>query len=287
MHDSYIRSKSKKYRAMGKLKMLVLSALLGFATISCDKENVEDITPDSPTTPSLAKALVVNALFNQDLSNLTLKIGNAEFASGLDYKDLTDYLEVETGELIVDLVADDGTIVATTNYTFMEDQYYNIILVMDENGLQPTIEILGTSLSDFELSDTYANELGYNDGNASVYAANAISYNIAYSDQNLLIDIDYEGTGFAFLDEFLALDYGAITDVFFGNDDLISDLDLSLSAIELSELLEDESGFVVLSETLFEDLGLTNGGRYTIILLGDELNFDSIVIDQGLAGLAE
>lgn len=271
---------------MKRLNFWGLSALvLAFTFTSCSKEDIENNTPDTPTIPGVAEALVVNAILNQDLSNLTLKIGSTEFATGLDYKDLTDYLEIETGELLIDLVADDNTIVASTSYTFLDDQYYNIILVMDEDGLNPTIEILGQSYDDFELSDTYANELGYNDGNLSVFAANAISYNVAYKDQNFLIDVDYEGTGFAFLNEFLALEYGTITDVFFGNDDLIADLDLAISAIELTDLLDDESGFVVVSETLLEDLGLANGGRYTVLLLGDELNFDSIVIDHIDAGL--
>lgn len=271
---------------MKRLNFWGLSALvLAFTFTSCSKEDIENNTPDTPTIPSVAEALVVNAILNQDLSNLTLKIGSTEFATGLDYKDLTDYLEIETGELLIDLVADDNTIVASTSYTFLDDQYYNIILVMDEDGLNPTIEILEQSYDDFELSDTYANELGYNDGNLSVFAANAISYNVAYKDQNFLIDVDYEGTGFAFLNEFLALEYGTITDVFFGNDDLIADLDLAISAIELTDLLDDESGFVVVSETLLEDLGLANGGRYTVLLLGDELNFDSIVIDHIDAGL--
>jgi hypothetical protein len=271
---------------MKKMNFWGLSALvLVFALTSCTKEDLESNVPDAPATPGIAEALVVNAILNQDLSNLTLKIGSTEFATGLDYKDLTDYLEVETGELLIDLLADDNTIIASTSYTFQDNQYYNIILVMDEDGINPTIEILGQSFNDFELSDTYASELGYTDGNLSVFAANAISYNVAYKDQNFLIDLDYEGAGFAFLDEYLALEYGAITDIFFGNDDLITDLDLAVSALELTDLLDDESGFVVVSETLLEDLGLANGGRYTILLLGDELNFDSIVINHIDAGL--
>lgn len=271
---------------MKRLNFWGLSALvLAFTLTSCSKEAIEDSIPDTPSTTGIAEALVVNAILNQNLSNLTLKIGSTEFATGLDYKDLTDYLEVETGELLIDLVADDNTILASTSYTFQDNKYYNIILIMDEDGLNPTIEILDQSYDDFELSDTYANELGYNDGNLSVFAANAISYNVAYKDQNFLIDLDYEGSGFAFLNEFLALEYGAITDVFFGNDDLIADLDLAVSALELTELLDDESGFVVVSETLLEDLGLSNGGRYTVLLLGDELNFDSILIDHIDAGL--
>lgn len=272
---------------MKKIKLWSLLALFATALLSCDKDNLEDELPNTDDLPEIAQALVVNAIVNQDLSDLTLKIGDQEFAAGLNYKDLTDYLEISTGELLLDLVNEDGTILASSSYTFEEDQFYNIVLVLDEDGLDPTIEILDHSLTDFELSDTYANELGYEDGNASVFAANAVSYNLAYQDQNLLIDLDYEGDGFAFLDEFVGLEYGTITDVFFGNDELIADIDLSLSAIELSELLEDESGFVVLSETLFEDLGLTQGGAYTILLLGDEFNFDSIVIDHIDAGMEE
>jgi hypothetical protein len=282
---SYFRLNLKQ-RAMNKMKNLMFGVvLLGLALTGCDKTAIEESVPDVPTIPEIAHAIVIDAIINQDLGNLSLKMDQVDVATGLDYKDLTDYLEIETGEVLIDVVDENGTILASSSYTFEDDKYYNVILVMDEEGVNPTIEVLDQSYNDFELSDAYANELGYNDGNASVYAVNAVSYNAAYKDQNLLIDVDYSTSGFAFLDEYLALEYGEVTDVFYGNDLLISDLDISLSATELSDLLEDETGFIVISETLLEDLGFENAGRYTVIILGDEFNFDSIIIDHLDAGL--
>lgn len=261
----------KKLNALGFAVLLSASALF----VSCDKESFDDtIATANPTSEESllgTQAIVVNAIANNALTDLGININGVAFAAGLDYKDLTDYLELETGELILDLVAENGTILASTSYTFEENELYNIVILLDDDGVTPVIRVLSIDPTDFVISDTFGSELGVEVGDLSLYAVNVVNYTVGVQDQNLILGLDYIGVGSTTITGLLDLQYGILSGVFFGSNEVLDNIDLLTSTLAIDDLLTE--------------LNTQSGGVLDILALGDAYGIGEILTGGSPTGL--
>lgn len=232
---------------MKNLNKIGLALAIGVVGLfsSCDKEALDNVVPnaDSSVGEDLlqSQALVVNAIANEGFTNLGVNINGVALAAGLDYKDISEYLGIETGEAIVDLVAEDGTVLASSSYTFVDEEIYNIVIVLDENGLNPSIQVLGFDPQDFVISDSFGSELGLQAGEITAYAANVINYTVGFQNENLFLGLDYIGEGATNVTGLLDLQYGILSGVFFGSDEILENIDVLRSTLGLDAVLDQLS----------------------------------------------
>lgn len=261
---------------MKKLNTLGFVAALAFTfgLTSCDKEGLTDISPVSSTTPSeilSSQALVVNAISNSEMTNLGVNINGVEIAAGLDYKEVTEYLGIETGELLIDVVAEDGTILASTSYNFLDNEIYNIALLAGEDGITPTIKILGVDPGNYIINDSFESELSLANELIDVFAVNVINYTIGTENNNLLLGLDYLGGGNTSITGLLDLEHGVLSNVFFGTEDILTNINLLDSDLPLEDLLEE--------------LNSRSGGVLDVLDLGGALGIGEILNSGTPAGL--
>jgi hypothetical protein len=261
----------KKLNALGFAVLLSASALF----TSCDKEAFDDTiataNPSSEESLLSSQAIVVNAISNSALTDLGININGVALAAGLDYKDLTDYLDLETGEVILDLVAENGTILASTSYTFEENELYNIVILLDEDGVTPVIKVLGIDPTDFVISDTFGSELGLEIGDLSTYAVNVVNYTVGVQGQNLILGLDYVGAGSTTITGLLDLQYGVLSGVFFGSNDVLDNIDLLTSSLGIEDLLDE--------------LNTQSGGVLDVLDLGGAFGVGEILTGGSPSGL--
>lgn len=262
---------------MKTLNTLGLAVLLSASALftSCDKESFDDVVstanPTSEESLLGSQALVVNAIGNSSLTDLGININGVALAAGLDYKDLTDYLDLEVGEVILDLVAENGTILASTSYTFEDNELYNIVILLDEDGVTPVIKVLGIDPTDFVISDSFGSELGLELGDLSTYAVNVVNYTVGVQGQNLILGLDYIGGGNTAITGLLDLQYGLLSGVFFGSNDILDNIDVLTSSLGIQELLNE--------------LNTQSGGVLDVLNLGGVFGIGEIITGGSPSGL--
>jgi hypothetical protein len=261
----------KKLNALGFAVLLSASALF----TSCDKETFDDsfaaANPTSEEGLLGTQALVVNAIANSALTDLGININGVALAAGLDYKDLTDYLELEIGEVILDLVAENGTILASTSYTFEENELYNIVILMDEDGVTPAIRVLSIDPIDFEINDSFGSELGLEVGDLNTYSVNVVNYTVGVQGENVMLGLDYIGGGNTAITGLLDVEYGSMSGVFFGSNELLDNIDILVSSVEI--------------EALLDELNTQSGGVLDVLELGDAYGISEVITGAVPAGL--
>jgi hypothetical protein len=261
----------KTKNTLGFAAMFTLAALF----TSCDKENlaetIDSVNPDAIESMIPPQAVVVNALADNGLADLGLNINGVSVASGLDFKELTDYVGIETGQVILDIVEEDGDIVATSSYTFEEGELYNIILVVDEDGVSPSIKVLEIDPTDYVVNDSFESELGFQAGDYNLYAANVVNYMVGVEGQNVMLGLDYMGANSTSITGLLALGFEAKSGTFFGSDEVLSNIDVLVADLGVDELMTE--------------LNNQSGGVLDQLLLGDVQGISEVLTGGAAAGL--
>lgn len=300
-----------------KLNLLgfAAAATLTFGLTSCDKADLNDVTSVSDPVVEDAKAhsLVINALANQNLSDLDLQINGKNVALDLDYSDITEYFDIDAGELALDVIAQDGSILASSSYTFEKGQLYNIAIVLDKDGVTPTIQVLDMDPGNYKMSDEIEANLALSSDLGNVFAVNVVDYTIGTENYNLVLDLGYANDGLTTIDGLLNLDYGVVSGVFFGTETILSDIGLSSVDVDLEGIIEELTDkddvlidlgdvfglkdFASISElnnaldVVFDAIVNADlfapGHDYTLLLVGTLEDLDLVIVDQTLAGITE
>lgn len=275
-----------KFRLLGAALAVAVAAF----TMSCDKDSLPEVSvPGVNIGDGSTSAIIVDALINDQLTDLTVILGDDVLASNINYKDVTEALGLETGVALLTITAFDeeqGKVVEVySEYITVNDEtFYMILLTLDKDGLALDVQLLDYQTEDFEISDELALELGYTDENTELYSLNVVNYNIAYQNEELTIDLGILSEGFLSHKEIGLLGYGADSYTLLDKEGLLSTLDVIVYGEEYTELISGDRKGALLLDAVLDNLDLdlnldSTGDLLNLIVFGDENNFDFLFID--------
>lgn len=280
-----------KFRLLGAALSIAVAAF----TVSCDKDSLPEgegnglgpILGDGETS-----AIIVDALLNDELTDLTVTLGEEVIGSSINYKDVTDAFGIETGDLLLNVTAFDEeqgkTVEIYNEYVTINDEtFYLILITLGEDGFSYDVKLLDYDAEDFDFNDELALELDMdNDEGTDLYSLNVINYNVAYQDDEFTVELGILSEGLLEQEEIAVLGYGSNSETLLNNDGILSTLDLIVYGEEFTEIIGgDRRGEILLSSVLDNldldtDLDIVDSGdNLELILFGDDNEFDFIIIN--------
>lgn len=225
------------------------------------KEAVTDITDTSLTGNSdKPRVLVVNALGGQAGDVLDIHINGNVFVNDLGIQEVSQYADLDAGELQVDALNQNGEVLVTSHFNFLKENFYTIVLGYGPDGVTPVISILGLDLLTFRGADSFAGLLNLPGSPTELSGLNFLNLSQGLPTDNLLLGADFLNGFGQLVPGLLALDQGELSSVLFGNGDVLSNLNVLNSTLSLEQLLGDlqqnNSGLSILD--LNGVFGLTN-----------------------------
>ena len=276
-----------KFRLLGAALAVAVAAF----TVSCDKDSLPEVSvPGVNIGDGSTSGIIVDALVNDQLTDLSVILGEEVLASEINYKEVTEALGLETGELLLTVTAFDkeqGKVVEVySEYVSINDEtFYMILLTLDEEGLNLDVQLIDYQTEDFEISDELALELGYTDENTELYSLNVVNYNVAYQEEELTIDLGILSEGFLSHKEIGLLGYGSDSYTLLDKEGVLSTLDLVVYGEEYTELISGDRKGALLLDAVLDNLDLdfnledSTGELLSLVVFVNENDFDFLFIE--------
>jgi len=285
---------------MKTLKLLGLGVLIGgmaFFT-SCDKDSdldsniktkvtkTDDDGDDDNPVEDAANVLFANALPTDLLTvgtSVAIRIDAEEILAGIGFREFSSYLPVNIGEVTVEAVLADGSVLATTNVLLDDNDIINVVLGINPLTQLPELNVQELLPSDLEVPTNIEDVLGIANGDAVGYIFNVLNLTAFDDDIVPVLGIEYiDGLG-EDLGGLIELPSGDLTEMIFGAPGVLENLDLLGSELDFDDLISS-----LLSEGDVTDL-LDLGGVLGLVgldgLVGGLLDALSGILDGILGGI--
>lgn len=263
---------------------LLCMALATFT--SCDKESLDNGSIDETVIENPNKnnddsprVSIVNGIETDVSALVSVHINGEELVEGLGFKEITDLLPVELGDISVDILSEDGTILTSSILSLEEHELYNIFLFVGSDGL-PALELLDLDIENITDISQLVDGLGLDILPEDLFSLSILDLSNLDID-NLLAGVDLLGENGEIVSGILDLENGIISDEILANTDILESLDLLNSDLPLLDLLTTITGG---ENNPLEILDL--GNILAITNLGDATGLLDIVTDlvTGLLG---
>ncbi|MES2628277.1 MAG: hypothetical protein V4616_04840 [Bacteroidota bacterium] len=235
---------------MKSIQLLGSAALIGAALFlgSCEKDRTTSNPKKSVVEPidttgdeNNTKVLVVNAL-GENGQIIDLHLNGNKFVEDLGLKDLTQYIDLDEGEVKLDLFDQDGNLIVSSNVNLFKQKIYNIVISAGEDGVTPAITVLGLDLTNFQGGDSFADLLKLGGGNGSgtpdFSGINFLDLTKGLQTDNLLMGADFVNQLGKVVPGILNLNSGEFSDPIFGNSDVLKNLTMLNSTLPFEDLLK-------------------------------------------------
>jgi hypothetical protein len=278
-----------KFRLLGAALAVAVAAF----TVSCDKDSLPEAkVPGVNIGDGETSALIVNAIFDENISDLNISYGESILASNLDYKESTDAFGIKTGKSLMTITAFDSEsgqdIEIYNEYITVEDEsLYRFVVTQNEDGTDYQVDILDYSSEDLQFSDEDMYELGLAGNSDNFTAVNGYNYNYGFKDGDLVADFGYTSNGQFYSKEIAFGDYASETTFGLNNDGYYSNLNLTSNLDEDASWIDGENGQIldfssVLSNLNFASNSSSNSEEIlNMFVVGEENNTEVFFIDMG------
>jgi len=228
------------------MRKMQLGGLLTFATLlfmttACEKDPVQRTlenvvsTPGDTTVAESPKVLVVNTT---SATGLDVNINGNKVADDLGAGDLTQYVDLNDGNATIDLITADGKVVASSKFYFNKQEFYNLVISLDDKGLAPKITILGVDPMMYANDGALTDLLGSSAAPADLFGVNFADLTGGIPTGSNIVVADYLNELNKVVPAITPLNPDELSKVLFGNNDILKDMDVLNTDLDYNKLVE-------------------------------------------------
>ncbi len=214
---------------------------------SCTKDQLVELaaeatkpnTVDTTGGDGKSNILVVNVLAGNEGTSLDLLVNGNSLVEDLGLKEATNYISLDNGKATLQAVSADGKVLASSEFVFNKQEFYNIIITRGADGVSPEIKVLDMEPLAFVNDGSFADLLNADAVPTELFGINVLDLTNDLPSDNLLIGMEYLNGANELVPAVMELDKGVLSGVVFGNQDLLKGLDVLNSSVPLETLLAD------------------------------------------------